>query len=221
VNYVRMVLDKRPDVICLDQAKLTYDWFYQEAKERFPNLTLPGERYEGRQIKNKDLIAANIGRHPISFMSFKEESYREEFRAVPVGLVYRVLPKSQSFSLDELEKHNEQLYASFAKRGWEQKYPPTTFENEVMQIYAEPFFRLGFEFEQVEEFAKADLYYNKALAMNALNHKVIKNLAVLYFYKMNRQADGAKLFEDYLALNPMDAEAETIKQIIGGWKTAK
>jgi len=221
VDYVQMVVGKRPDVICLDQAKLTYDWYYQQAKERFPTLNLPGERYEGGQIKNKDLIAANISRRPISFMSFKEESYREEFRAVPVGLVYRVLPKSQSFSLGELEKHNEQLYANFAKRGWERKYSATTFENEVMQIYAEPFFRLGFEFEQAGQFAKADLYYNKALAMNALNHKVIKNLAVLYFYKMNRQAEGAKLFDDYLALNPMDKEAGTIRQIIEGLKTAK
>ncbi len=81
VDYVQMVLGKRADVICLDQAKLTYDWFYQEAKERFPNLNLPGERYEGRQIMNEDLIAANTGRRPISFMSFKEESYRQEFRA--------------------------------------------------------------------------------------------------------------------------------------------
>lgn len=216
VDYLQMALGKRPDVICLDQAKLTYDWFYQEAKERFPSLNLPGERYEGGQIKNKDLIAANIGRRPISFMSFKEESYREEFRAVPVGLVYRMLPKSQSFSLEELENHSQQLYASFAKRGWEKNYPATSFENEVMQIYAEPFFRLGFEFEQAGEFAKADLYYYKALSMNALNHKVIKNLAVLYFYKMNRQKEGARLFARYLELNPNDREAGKIRQLIDG-----
>jgi tetratricopeptide (TPR) repeat protein len=214
VDYLQMVLRKRPDVICLDQAKLTYDWYYRQVKERFPNLNLPGERYEGGQIKNKDLIAANIGRRPVSFMSFKEESYQQEFRAAPVGLVYRMLPKSQSFSLEELEKHNERLYASFAKRGWEKKYPATSFENEIVQIYAEPFFRLAFEFEQAGQFAKADLYYNKALAMNALNHKVIKNLAVLYFYKMNRQVDGAKLFARYLELNPNDVEAGKIRQLI-------
>ncbi len=221
VDYAQMVLKRRPDVICLDQSKLTYDWFYQQAKERFPDLNLPGERYEGGQLKNKDLIAANISRRPVSFMSFKEESYREEFRAVPVGLVYRMLPKQQNFSLEELEKHNEQLYAKFAKRGWEKKHPPTTFENEVMQIYAEPFFRLAFEFEQEGIFDKAGYYYNKALEMNAVNYKVIKNLAVLYFYKMNRQQDGVKLFKRYLELTPGDAEAEKIKQLIEGWGSSE
>jgi tetratricopeptide (TPR) repeat protein len=217
VDYLQMVLGERPDVICLDQAKLTYDWYYQQAKERFPHLVLPGERYDGARTLNRHLIANNIDNFSICFMDFKEESYQHTFRAAPCGLVYKMLPKTQNFSPQELETSFDLFYAKMQKRGLERDYPATSFEYEVKQIYAEPFFRLGFEFERAGELIKAEQYYKKALEMNPVNYKVLKNLAVLYFYKLHRPLDAIKIFARYLALNPGDAEAGKIKQIIASY----
>ncbi len=214
VDYMQIVQGARPDVMTLDQAKLTYPWYYEQVKTRFPGLNLPGARYDGTQIQNGHLIAANINIYPVCFMDFKEQSYQQAFRALPVGLVYRMIPKSQSYSVDELEVNLNQLYAHFKNRDWQRTYPPTSFENEIKQIYAEPYFRLGYEFEQAGNPAKAAKYYKQALEINPLNHKVLKNLAVLKFYKLHEQQEAVQLFKNYLQMNPRDAEASNIRQVI-------
>ncbi|NIS23862.1 DUF2723 domain-containing protein [candidate division KSB1 bacterium] len=214
VDYLQMVDDRRPDVKTLDQTKLTYDWYYAQAKKRFPEVKLPGERYDGRLVQNRELIEKNIGRFPVCFMDFKEESYQQKFKALPHGLVYKMHPKTQGFSVEKFETITNECFAEFKRRGLDQTYPPTTFENELQQIYAEPYFRLGYEFEQVGNFKKADTYYTKSLTLNPNNHRVLKNLAVLYYYKLNRKAEAVTLFKRYLKLNPYDPEAHNIEQII-------
>ena len=34
---VQLAIKKRPDVVTLDQEKLTYEWYYEQAKKRFPD----------------------------------------------------------------------------------------------------------------------------------------------------------------------------------------
>ena len=214
VDYLQLVQRQRPDVIVLDQAKLTYDWYYEQSKARFAQVTLPGERYDGAQIQNRYLIAANSRRLPVCFMDFKEQSYQQEFRALPAGLVYRLALKSESVDLDSLESHTNDLFSKFELRGWDRDYPRTRFEFEIKQIYAEPFFRLAYEFEQAGNFAKAEHYYKKTLEWNPYHYKMLKNLAVLYFYRMNRQEDGVRLFRRYLEVNPFDPEAPSIRRVM-------
>jgi hypothetical protein len=219
VDYLQLVEGKRPDVIALDQAKLTYDWYYEQSKVRFPQLRLPGERYDGALVQNRHLTKANIGRLTVCFMDFKEQSYQQEFRGLPHGLVYQMADKSEPVNVDSLEARTNELFSKFRMRGWEREYPSTRFEFEIKQIYAEPFFRLAFEFEQAGHFAKADNYYRKALEWNPYHYRVLKNIAVLYFYKMNRKEDGVRLLRRYLELNPYDAEASSIQQIIRDFET--
>lgn len=220
VDYLQMVNGERPDVKTLDQAKLTYDWYYEQAKARFRRVALPGARYDGAKVLNKHFIQKNIGEFPVCFMDFKEESYQQAFRAVPHGLVYRILPRAQKYSAQALEEETNRLFANFRMRGHRKQYPPTSFEYELQKIYAEPFFRLGYEFEQARDMKKAEHYYKKALSMNPANYKVVKNLAVLYYYKMNRKQEAVTLFKSYLQLNPFDAEAHNIKQVIENYEKA-
>jgi hypothetical protein len=214
VDYLQIVERKRPDVIALDQAKLTYDWYYAQAKARFPNIKLLGKRYDGTTVRNQHLIMANIRRQPVCFMDFKEQSYQEEFLAQPRGLVYEVNPPFKAMIADSLEARLNALYSKFKMRGLEREYPRTRFEFEIKQIYAEPFFRLAYEFEQAGNFAKAEHYYKKTIEWNSYNYRALKNLAVLYFYKMNRREEGVRLLERYLEVNPYDAEAHSIRQVI-------
>lgn len=218
VDYLQMVEGERPDVMILDQAKLTYPWYYEQCRDRFPDVVLPGERYDGAHILNRHLIAGNIDKIPVCFMDFKEQSYQQSFRALPLGLVYQVIPKTQSRSLQEWGIRTNELYAQFKLRDRERAFPPTRFEFETKHLYAEPFFRLGYEFEQAGDFAKAEQYYKKTLEMNPYHYKVLKNLAVLYFYKMARQEEAVRLFRRYLEVNPYDAEANSIRQVIESYE---
>ncbi len=214
VDYLQLVEGQRLDVIALDQAKLTYEWYYAQSKSRFPQIRLLGQRYDGQQVRNQHLIMANIRKLPVCFMDFKEQSYQEEFLAQPRGLVYEVNPPFKAMIADSLEARLNALYSKFKMRGRDRAYPRTRFEFEIKQIYAEPFFRLAFEFEQAGNFSKAEHYYKKTLEWNPYHYKVLKNLAVLYFYKMNRREEGVRLLQRYLEVNPYDAEAHSIRQVI-------
>ncbi|MFQ5601754.1 MAG: protein O-mannosyl-transferase family [bacterium] len=218
VDYLQIVNGVRPDVMILDQAKMTYEWYYTQAQKRYPKINLPGVRYDGAQIQNRHLIASNIQDFPVCFMDFKEDSYQQTFRALPVGLVYRMVPNAQAINPVELEKRMNELFSRFKMRGLNRSYPPTSFENEIKKIYAEPFFRLAYEFEQSGNFTKAEVYYNKALTMNPNNYKILKNLAVLKFYKLNQPKEAVDLFKRYLKMNPADSEATSIRQIINSVK---
>ncbi len=221
VDYLQMVEGERPDAMILDQAKLTYPWYYEQSLARFPGVVLPGERYDGARILNRHLIAGNMNKFPVCFMDFKEQSYQQNFRALPLGLVYQLIPKTQPYSLEEWETQTNELYAQFNLRGLQRTFPPTRFEFETAHIYAEPFFRLGYEFEQAGNFGKAEHYYKKTLELNPYHYKVLKNLAVLYFYKMARQEEAVRLFRRYLEVNPYDAEAHSIRQVIENYEQSR
>jgi tetratricopeptide (TPR) repeat protein len=216
VDYLQLVEGERPDLAILDQSKLTYDWYYKQAKARFPDLSLPGTRYDGARVLNRDLIAANLPKRPVCFLDFREESYASEFQAVPVGLVYRMLPRSQPVSLGELEAQMETLRRRFRGGPGARVYPPTSFEREIHQLYAEPAFRLAHRFEQAGDFAGAERYYREALAIHPNHYKVLKNLAVLYHYRLGRRSEAARLFRHYLELNPGDPDAAAIRREIAG-----
>jgi tetratricopeptide (TPR) repeat protein len=214
VDYLQMVEGERPDVMTLDQAKLTYPWYYKQMQRRYPEIVLPGKRYDGLETRNVHFISKNLDKFPVCFMDFKEESYSQTFRASPVGMVYQMAPKSESFPPEKLEQEVTQFLSNFQVRGLEEDYPPTSFEYEVKQIYAEPFFRLGYEFEQAGRFKKAVTYYEKAMQMNPVHFRVMKNLGVVLYYKLNQKARAVMLFRRYLELNPGDPEGQSIQQIV-------
>jgi len=218
VDYLQLVEGQRPDVIALDQAKLTYEWYYSQSKARFPQARLLGQRYDGEKVRNQHLIISNLRRLPVCFMDFKEQSYQEEFLAQPRGLVYEMSLPVKGIFTDSLEARISELYSKFKMRGFDREYPRTRFEFEIKQIYAEPFFRLAYEFEEAGNFAKAEHYYKKTLEWNPYQYKVLKNMAVLYFYKMNRREEGVRLLEHYLEVNPYDTEAHSIRQVIESYR---
>lgn len=218
VDYLQLVEGQRPDVMALDQAKLTYDWYYAQSKARFPQARLLGQRYDGEKVRNQHWIISNLRLLPVCFMDFKEQSYQEEFLAQPRGLVYEMSLPVKGIFADSLEARTNALYSKFKMRRFDREYPRTRFEFEIKQIYAEPFFRLAYEFEQAGNFAKAEHYYKKTLGWNPYQYKVLKNMAVLYFYKMNRREEGVRLLERYLEVNPYDAEAHSIRQVIESYK---
>jgi tetratricopeptide (TPR) repeat protein len=214
VDYLQLILKERTDVMKLNQAELTYDWYYKQAKKRFPDIVLRGESYDGIHTLNLHLVNDNIHQHPVCFRYFKEHSYRQAFRAVSSGLIHKMLPKNQPYSLKELEEHVNRLYAGFKKRGWQRDYPPTSFEHMIKRFYAEPFTGLGYEFDQAGEVEKAERYYRRALEIDPSQVATLKNLGILYFEKIKRPKEAVHLFRRYLELSPNDKDAEGIRRII-------
>ncbi|MCL5036217.1 MAG: DUF2723 domain-containing protein [Chloroflexi bacterium] len=214
MDYLQMVQGERPDVITMDQEKLTYEWFYDEMKKRYPDITLRGERYDGVNVFNFHLISDNIQKRPVIFMDFKEESYKQAYRAIPLGLAYMMLPLNTPYSLVQAEETMNRLYSQFQKRGWDRKYPPTSFEYDIIKFYARPYFRLGYEFANEGNDVKAAEYYKKAMEYDPDYYPALKNLAIVYLYKLSRQKEAVELFKRYVKVNPADKDIEKVKQII-------
>jgi len=214
MDYFQTVLHERTDVITLDQEKLTYPWYYKQAKERFPGIVLRGERYDGANTLNLHLITDNLGDHPVFFRFFKEDSYKKAFRPLRMGLVQWMIPKTQVYPLTEVEENANRLFSSFKKRGWQRDYPPTSFERVIKSYYARPFAALGDQCYQAGELRKAETYYQRALEIDPNHVSALKGLGVLSLNKLGRPEEAANLFSRYLELNPDDEEAEALKQII-------
>jgi tetratricopeptide (TPR) repeat protein len=214
IDYFQTVLHERTDVISLDQEKLTYPWYYEQAKKRFPAIVLRGKRYDGTNTLNLHFIADNDGTHPVFFRFFKEESYKKAFRPVRMGLVQLMIPKNQTYPLWQIEENVNRLFSSFKKRGWQRDYPPTGFEQVLKSYYARPFAALGDQCYQAGELSKAEAYYQRALQIEPHHASALKGLAVLYINKLNRPAEAARLLTRYLELNPDDEEAGVLREII-------
>jgi hypothetical protein len=145
VDYVQMVLKERPDVITLDQEKLTYVWYCDEVRKRLPQVIIPGVRYDGVKTFNINIIDANWGKFPIYFFDFKEDSYKQKYVDKPMGLVREIFLKGQGPDFNQLVALNAGLEAQFVHTGKTTGYPPTSFEYAINQAYALPSFNLAYE----------------------------------------------------------------------------
>jgi tetratricopeptide (TPR) repeat protein len=209
-----MVLGQRNDIMTLDQEKLTYGWYYEQVKERFPSIVLRGERYDGVNTLNLHLIGDNMHHEAVCFRNFKEDSYEKAFQALPMGLVKIMLPKHQAFPVEKLEGHVNRFYANFKKRGWQRDFPLTSIEHTIKTFYAEPFACLAHEFHRAGKLEKAAQYYRMALDIDPNQLPSLKNLAMLYLKKMKPLREAVDLLARYIELNPDDKDAERIRQII-------
>jgi tetratricopeptide (TPR) repeat protein len=214
LDYLQAVLGKRRDVIALDQEKLTYPWYYKQAKARFPAIALRGERYDGVHVLNRHLISDNIDKRPVFFRFFKEDSYEDEFRAVPTGLVHRMIPRGESYPLEKAEEQLRKLYARFKKRGWQNAFSPTSFERIIKGSYAKPLAALAYGFDLAGNIDKAVHYYRQALRIDPNHSMSLKNLALVLLKSRKQDFEAVDLLRRYLRLNPGDKESQQITRVI-------
>jgi tetratricopeptide (TPR) repeat protein len=214
LNYFQAVLGRRGDVVVLDQEKMTYPWYYSQVKERYPDITLRGKRYDGKNVRNLHLISDNIVKREIFFRDFKESSFKKKFQAVSAGLAEKIIPRNASYPLEEVEEDLNDLYGKFIKRGRQKDWPVTSFESVIKSLYAEPFARLAYGFERAGDFEKAARYYSYALEIDPNHAMSVKNLALLLFKEKGQPYEAVELFERYLKLNPHDEEFDQIKRVV-------
>jgi len=214
VDYLQLVEKERPDVLTIEQEKLTYPWYMKQVKERYRALGLPGERYDGSDVRNVDLIRAVIGTHPVCFVTFKEESYQERFQAVPRGLVYEMAPLEQRVSLADQEKELHRIDRASGQRYRGPEFPPTSQEYFLLSQYGNAWFEVAYGYEKENNLGKAVECYRKAIERAPHHAQSYKNLAVIHYYKMNDTEKAKEYLRAYLRLNPCDPERQGIEQIL-------
>jgi len=135
IDYLQMVEGYRTDVTVIDQVKLHYDWYGEQIKKRFPQVVIPGEKYDREKVFNINLIEANINKFPIFFTDFEERSFEKKYKEIPWGLVRKVVPLEEDISREEIIKTNKNIVKNYNLRGLDVPYPLYSWEEEIKRQY--------------------------------------------------------------------------------------
>jgi hypothetical protein len=163
--YLSIAERKRPDVALIFLPLLPADWYLRQLRERYPDLAVPFDHYDGQQQNLRALIEANPGRPVATIGTVSDKSLDQYYWSYQHGLVSVMEPASSQITLSEMTSDNEQLM--------ERYHPPSyrsikteTFESEILALYAQPASRIGDEYERGGWKKEARTWYQRALALD-------------------------------------------------------
>lgn len=185
VEYQQFCLGARPDVLVVDQEKLTYPWYAAAAARRDPRFTLPWPggvdappRFDGLHVTSEALIAAHVERMPVAIVQPMDDTWRRSFEEVPRGLVRVMHALGSAPTHAERAPREAELLAGFADVD-PQRYPHDGFEREGCARYADAIFAMGYTAEQVGDVARAADLYERATRLDPERWAAWLNLGVV------------------------------------------
>ena len=163
--YLQAVENRRPDIALVLVPMLSGEWYVKQLRQRYRDIVIPFERYDGRLGTMKGLIDANSDR-PIAIVGKPlDESAEVNYWFSPYGLVSLVQPMTKNITLSETIADNEQLYSRY-KPPAPGRIKSKTFESRVLTHYAAAPLVLGRECEQARLYPEARKWYERAALMD-------------------------------------------------------
>jgi len=163
--YLSIAERKRPDVALIFLPLLPADWYLRQLRERYPDLAVPFDHYDGQRQNLRALIEANPGRPVAIIGTAPDKSLDQYYWSYQYGLVSVMEPASRQITLSEMTSDNEQLMKRY--------HPPSSrsinaesFESEILALYAQPASRIGHEYERSGWKKEARAWYQRALALD-------------------------------------------------------
>ena len=211
LEYVRYVEGRRPDLVVLDQDKLSYAWYVDCKRREFPSVTFPWKRHDGVTATLADLVAANYGTRPIVLWRFVDDSMNGRFRLLPAGLAQRVAEPGENPTPEELARQVDALWARYRKTSLERSWPDRSFDHLITSFYGFPFYSVGFEFERAGRRTEAMDAYRRALGAAPHYAAPYKRLGLLQAEAGDRAGAKGNLGR-YLELEPGGADREELRR---------
>ena len=141
-------------------------WYVRQLRERYPDLVIPFDYYDGQSNNLKLLMDANPD-HTACFIITLGDDHSSDSAYWPYqrGLLTLAEPRSKTLSMVDMMKENEQLL---------QRYRPPnpaavkreTFERDILFAYAWPEFRIGSICEWAGAKNEARVWYQSALQVD-------------------------------------------------------
>ncbi len=220
VSYVQRVEGFRTDVAAMDVELLKVPAYVVVTKRLHPDVVIPWASYQqGPRGSLKDLVAANIGTHPVFFVGqMAEANWDAAWDEVHAGLVRELVPKGQGGDGYALLRTNKDAIAalSFPDR----RYPATTWESLICEHYGVAAFDLAYALQSgADAQAQGPLVeqmYRTAirLANPTTIPAAFKNLGILLQSEGGDRAEILSLWEQYVALAPEAPDVGQIRQQI-------
>jgi tetratricopeptide (TPR) repeat protein len=214
LDYAQYVEGRRPDLVLLDQEKLTFPWYIDSRKRRHPDVVFPWNPAYRRGVSRlSDFVDLNYGRRPLVFWGFNDDSVGRRYRLLPLGLAQRVAAPEENPGPRELAAQIEKRWAGYQRRSLDHPYSPRTFEYLITSFYGFPFYSVGVEFQRARQPEEAEFYYRKALQVAPHYAPPYRQMARLLL-EQGRVAQARPLLQEYLRLNPHSPESDEVRQIL-------
>jgi hypothetical protein len=167
MTYLQTVEGLGSQVTLINLSLFWQPWYVDQLRQRYPDLVIPFNYYDGRANNLKLLADANPGRR-LSFAVtpvIGDGSLYESYWPYQHGLLTVLEPKSKGLSFGDLLSDNKQLL--------EQYHPPApgtvkkeTFESYILLAYAWPEFQIGGILERAGAKDGARQLYQHALEVD-------------------------------------------------------
>jgi hypothetical protein len=167
MTYLQTVEGLGSQITLINLSLFSQPWYVDQLRQRYPDVVIPFNYYDGRANNLKLLADANPGRR-ISFAVtpvIDDGSLYESYWPYQHGLLTVLEPKSKGFSFGDLLSDNKQLL--------EQYRPPApgtvkkgTFESYILLAYAWPEFQIGGILERAGAKDGARQLYQRALEVD-------------------------------------------------------
>ena len=227
--YERVVEGKRQDLIFLhrnitkiwpkDHPTWAAQYYYESASTDSPVMSWYRwpNHYSRDEIRSerflRDVIAEVIKERPVYIGCIGNEYYvhpiakllEEDFVIIPEGVTYRVYPKSEKPTPQEVVKINEKLWKSYELRGIYTRSFQSRFEREVPDLYAMLYLAYGDYALKSGLYKPAEYAFTQALRIDP--HPKAKNGLAVSLACQHRYKDAEKVWQTILAENPKDRTA--------------
>jgi hypothetical protein len=203
LDHALHVEGERPDVVALDQAKLTYPWFVRDVARRHPGVRVPQPQ------DNAGWVAANPQR-PVLFVHLADRGHEPRFVAEIHGLLWRLVPAERPTPIAELYATNLALWQSFDRDSLHRDYGEQTFEHDARGHYSELLFWLGWFAEQLGRLEDAAAHYAQSEALDARRWAAAFNLG-LVLERLGRPGEAAAALERSLRPRPEGADTNAVR----------
>jgi 4-amino-4-deoxy-L-arabinose transferase-like glycosyltransferase len=165
--YGQLVDGFDPEVTLVIVPLLKTDWYVRQLRRRHPDLNIPFDRYDAQTNNLKALMEANRSRSfaTAGTIGNEDHSLEGEYWPYQRGIVTVIEPKSTARTMEEMVRENER---------WLPLYRPPnprlvrheTFEEDILNVYAWPPYRVGSDYERLGSKTQARRWYERALAIN-------------------------------------------------------
>ena len=164
--YAQKVQNIGKDTTVVLLPLLSTDWYVKQLKREHPDFIVPFDRYDFQTKDLRKLVDANQARTICiaGTIGVDDRSLDADYWPSQYGLLISIEPKSKRIGLDEMIAKNESLLARC--------HPPafstvrgSTFEADILNVYAWPAFRIGLDCERVGWKDRARFWFGRALAI--------------------------------------------------------
>jgi dolichyl-phosphate-mannose-protein mannosyltransferase len=223
VRYAQWVEGLRPDVQVATTGQLTSPWFRRFARGRLPALALPPGDFTARE-----LMDANVGRHPVFLVNKVPwlQTIEEAYHPWSVGLAEQVLPKGTTPELGPWVTRANDSYARFDP-GPPTSLPEGSWERNLAETYWREYRRFAREVVVVAATRAEPLAHRAVVAAlqpladrdPAPEPSLLKNLGAAYQHVRDSDPMARermkKYWRAYLASKPDDPDAAAMRTLMG------